>query len=46
MPTDCLMFNFLFLWKVSRSQSWAVSEDVVTAYRPELWTETDETAPS
>lgn len=46
MPTDWRTLSFLFLWKVSRSQSCAVSKDVLMAERPELWTEINDTAPS
>lgn len=46
IPTDWRTLSFLFLWKVSRSQSWAVSADVVMAYLPEPWTETEDMAPS
>lgn len=45
-PTDCRTLSFLFLWKVSKSQSCAVSKDVLMAERPELWTEMNDTAPS
>ena len=39
MPTSSLMVSLRFLWKVSRSQSWAVSADVVRAYLPEVCTD-------
>lgn len=43
IPTDWRMFSFLFLWKVSKSQSWAVSEEVVMAYLPDACTEMEHT---
>jgi len=39
IPTLSFIFNFLFRWKESRSQSWAVSTDVVIAYLPDEWTD-------
>lgn len=46
IPTDWRTLSFLFLWKVSKSHSCAVSVDVVMAYLPEPWTEMEDTEES
>lgn len=46
IPTDWRTLSFLFLWKVSKSHSCAVSVEVVMAYLPEPWTEMEDTEES